>query len=210
MPSVLSISGLCQPAPRRSRSRFIGCIHDPSKILIAVKRPFHEASDLLIIPFSSQSAFKFILVEPSQLIVPVSRSSTSSWSYLIRRHNSSQSRSVFQLAATTCCGIDSSGNDDDQHCRSGSRFTLCAVRECVSNSLPRRPKRDSTTGESWVQKGRINSHPVFVTAGLILSLVARSVRWTSGRRISRKVESISSRGELVTLTPTLGRSTSDR
>ena len=143
-------------------------------------------------------------------IVPVSRSSTSSWLYLIRRRNPSQSRSVFQLAATTCCSIDSSGNDDDQHCCSGSRFTLCAVRERVSDSLPRRPKRDSTTRESWVQKGRISSHPVFVTAGLILSLVVRSVRWTSGRRISRKVESISSQGELVTLTPTLGHSTSDR
>jgi hypothetical protein len=61
----------------------------------------------------------------------------------------------------------SPGNDDDQHRRPGSRFAFRTVRECISDSLSCRPKRDSATGESWIQKGPISLRPVFVTASLI-------------------------------------------
>ena len=72
------------------------------------------------------------------------------------------------LDTTTWCGIFPPGNDDDQHRRPGSRLAFCAVRECVPDSLPRRPECDSAAGEGRVQKGRINLQPVIRYARPIL------------------------------------------
>jgi len=93
----------------------------------------------------------------------------------IRSRGSSRSRSIFQLYTATWCGIYPPGNDDDQHRRSGSRLAFCTVRECVPDPLPRRPERDSTTRESWVQKGQISVRTLIVGTGLIFYHQIREV-----------------------------------
>jgi len=109
----------------------------------------------------------------------------------------SQSQSAFQSTAVTCYGTSPPGDDDDQHCRPGSRFTFRAIRERIPNSVPCSPERDSAAGKSGVQKGRISLRSILVTTSLIfcLFLAIRSVRWMSGRKKSRKAGSTSSPGE---------------